>query len=117
MRSDSELEPKAQLHLARAGGSVGAGDFSGGLAKGAGIGSEIPGLIQLHTIEQIIDFGAEFNAFVLGEARGFLQNGVPIVDSRPKEFVAAEISSATEWWNREESQVRTGLQARIDRRE
>src|SRR6266851_1414554 len=64
-------------------------------------------------IEQVVALCPELHFDTFGEAQGLLQNHVPVINSWAVEMVAPKVARAVPRWIGEQTDIRSGLRARI----
>src|SRR5260370_24706871 len=109
----SEFKPQPELNLPRRRGNIRPPHLPRGLSEGSGGRGKVSGLVELHAVEEVVQLGSKLHAHALGNVRGLLQHHIPVVDTWAIKSIAGQISSPPERRNREESQVRSGVQAGI----
>src|SRR5271165_2663743 len=91
-----EDELQGDLHLARAGCAVGAGDGGEGLAEGAVL-ELVVGVVELRVVEKVVDLQAELQLELFGDGGVFQGSGIYVDVVGAVEGVLADVGSDVEW--------------------
>src|SRR6202041_506312 len=92
---DSEVELCADLDLACSGGAVVLADLRRGVAK-IGIADGIVRLVELSSVEHIVELKAQLEIQPLGDGGGFREIEIPLVDARAVPVLASDVGRHVE---------------------